>query len=134
MKEAIKIKEHPLMPDQKWCTWFNDKSTLNLRLGEAAVAHADQHYGAIARLEDRMERRQIRAQRRAAQLVALDGALVGACLMALAVLIWVGGCHDGCRETRRFSASEANRCRLCGESREGGQACITGSAPTVGHT
>lgn len=74
------------MPDQKWCTWFNDRTGLSRAARDARAEHCQQRFFALRRIEERMEMRQLRQLRQAAMVRVLDGALLGACLVAVAVM------------------------------------------------
>ena len=78
------------MPTQKDMVALNDAVMLSLAEREARKETGAQRFDAICRMEDRAERRLVRKMHRAEMLRALDMALVGACVVALAVLVWVG--------------------------------------------
>ena len=75
------------MPDQKWCVWFNDLTTINRAMRKGDADSFQQRCDAIRSREDRAEKRQIRCAKRTDMWRMLDMVLVVACALALAVLV-----------------------------------------------
>ena len=77
------------MPSQKDLVALNDAVMLSLAMRKGRGDTHQKRWDAIKRREDRAERLYVRRLRKAAMLRRLDVALVGACVVALAVLVWV---------------------------------------------